>query len=358
MKIDVKIPHAEYPVFIETECISQLQEFIGNLGASSVFALIDENVSSLHIERLRSSLPEHCTRIVIPSGESSKSLTTLSGLYDQILGSRKLDRSSLILAIGGGVVGDLAGFLAATVMRGVRCIQVPTTLLAMVDSSVGGKTAINHAAGKNLIGAFHQPIAVFADLDFLSTLPKREYISGFAEVIKSAVVGFNELFGFLEKNKLALLKQDSASLQRVLADSVNFKADIVREDERETGRRAILNYGHTVGHVLESIYPEKYLHGEAVAMGMVAANWLAVAEDSLSPNDASDIEKLIKAFKLPTKLPKDLTEEQLLDGIRSDKKRAADEVNFVLPYCIGDAEAFPLTINEDLAFDLMRAKDA
>lgn len=358
MQIDVKIPDAEYPVFIERGCVSQLEAFIDGLDTSSMFALIDENVSRLHEDRLHSSLPEHCTRIVIPSGESSKSLSKLSELYDQLLGSRQLDRSSLILAIGGGVVGDLAGFLAATVMRGIRCIQVPTTLLAMVDSSVGGKTAINHAAGKNLIGAFHQPSAVFADLDFLSTLPKREYVSGFAEVIKSSVVGFNELFGYLEKHKSALLKQDSAALQRVLADCVNFKADIVREDERETGRRAILNYGHTVGHVLESVYPGKFLHGEAVAIGMIAANWLAVAEDSLSPGDARDIKKLIRAFKLPTKLPKDLTEEQLLDGIRSDKKRAADEVNFVLPYCIGDAEAFPLAIDDDLASNLLRAKDA
>ncbi|MDC1142139.1 3-dehydroquinate synthase [Planctomycetota bacterium] len=353
MQFDVNIPSASYPVFIEAGCGRRIQAHLSATKATSVFALIDENVQAVHADYLNEYLPSDCVRFVIPAGEATKSLQQLSDLYDKVLGGRELDRASVILAVGGGVVGDLAGFLAATLMRGIRCVQVPTTLLAMVDSSVGGKTAINHTSGKNLIGAFHQPTAVFADTAFLKTLPKREYISGFAEIIKTAVIGDADLFAFLQENSAELLTQDDAALKEILAACVRFKATVVAEDERESGRRAILNYGHTVGHVLESAFSGKYLHGEAVAIGMVAANHLAVASRTMPQTEAATIKNLISQFTLPTELPSELTAVALEQGIRSDKKRAADSVNFVLPTNIGDVKVSLVDINTTLINTLL-----
>ncbi|MHC4840124.1 MAG: 3-dehydroquinate synthase [Planctomycetota bacterium] len=357
MQIDVKISSASYPVIIESGCVDQLSGFLDSSGASSVYALIDENVARLHADLVSEHLPADYERIVIPSGEQSKSLRQLSALYDEILSGRELDRSSIIIAIGGGVVGDLAGLLAATLMRGIRCIQVPTTLLAMVDSSVGGKTAINHATGKNLIGAFHQPTAVLVDTAFLKTLPKREYVSAIAETIKSAVIGDHALFEFLKQNVDALLNLDSEPLTRVLSSCVNFKTQIIEEDERETGRRGILNYGHTVGHVLETAYPGRYLHGEAVAIGMVAANRLAIETSILDSQPAAEITQLIQQFGLPTSIPDDLNEGDLVDGMKSDKKRSSGSVNFALPTSIGSAALFPHPIDDQLVRRLLGPPD-
>jgi 3-dehydroquinate synthase len=257
------------------------------------------------------------------------------------------------------MVGDLAGFLAATLLRGVRCVQIPTSLLAMVDSSVGGKTAINHSSGKNLIGAFHQPAAVFCDMHFLRTLPKREYVSALAEIVKTGVLAGDDLLGMLEESADKLIDRDLETLHRVIEACVRFKADVVEEDEVETtGRRATLNFGHTLAHVLETLWPERWLHGEAVAIGMVAALNLSVARAKLDDAVAGRVIKLLEKFSLPTDVPPELEPQRMLEVMAGDKKRAGKAVHFVVISDIGQAGALPCKLDDSLAEALLGRADA
>ncbi len=274
--------------------------------------------------------------ITVPAGEKSKRLEMVEQCYDQ-LAAHRLERKSFIVALGGGVVGDLAGFVAATYLRGIPFVQVPTTLLAQVDSSVGGKTGVNLKAGKNLVGAFYQPQLVLCDLDTLKTLPKREYISGLAEVIKYGVIYDAVLFAQLERTLPKLLQRDAATLRNVIARCCEIKAAVVGQDETESGLRAILNFGHTIGHAIEnSSGYGTYLHGEAIAIGQVAAAKLSQKLLSLSSGDAKRIEALLVEAGLPVSIKLNaIQRKKLFAAMLLDKKVSGGEVKFVLAEKIG-----------------------
>jgi 3-dehydroquinate synthase len=274
--------------------------------------------------------------ITVPAGEKSKRVAVVEQCYDQ-LAAHRLERRSFIVALGGGVVGDLAGFVAATYLRGIPFVQAPTTLLAQVDSSVGGKTGVNLKAGKNLVGAFYQPRLVLCDLDTLRTLPKREYVSGLAEVIKYGVIYDAVLFAQLERNLPRLLQRDAATLATVVARCCEIKAEVVGHDETEGGLRAILNFGHTLGHAIEnSSGYGKFLHGEAISIGQVAAAKLSHKVLGLPSGDVARIEKLFVNAGLPVKLKLDPGQrKKLFAAMRLDKKVSGGEVKFVLAAKIG-----------------------
>ena len=274
--------------------------------------------------------------ITVPAGEKSKRLAVVEKCYDQ-LAAHRLERKSFIVALGGGVVGDLAGFVAATYLRGIPFVQVPTTLLAQVDSSVGGKTGVNLKAGKNLAGSFYQPQIGLCDLDTLKTLPKREYISGLAEVIKYGIIYDAILFAQIERNLPKLLQRDAATLRTVVARCCEIKADVVGQDETESGLRAILNFGHTIGHAIEnSSGYGKFLHGEAIAIGQVAAAKLSHQILGLPSGDVERIKKLFVRAGLPVKVNlNSARRKKLFAAMRLDKKVSRGEIKFVLAEKIG-----------------------
>ncbi len=274
--------------------------------------------------------------ITVPAGEKSKRLAVVEDCHDQ-LAAHRLERKSFIVALGGGVVGDLAGFVAATYLRGIPFVQVPTTLLAQVDSSVGGKTGVNLKAGKNLVGAFYQPQLVLCDLDTLKTLPKREYVSGLAEVVKYGVICDPILFAQLERSLPKLLQRDVPTLRSVVARCCEIKADVVGQDETESGLRAILNFGHTIGHAIEnSSGYGKFLHGEAISIGQVAAARLSHNILGLPSGDAGRIEKLFVQAGLPVKIKLDAARrKKLFAAMKLDKKVSGGEIKFVLAKKIG-----------------------
>jgi 3-dehydroquinate synthase len=277
------------------------------------------------------------TTCILPAGERYKTLKSLQKIYDIALQNR-LERSSTMVALGGGVIGDMTGFAAATWLRGINVVQVPTSLLAMVDSSVGGKTGVNHPQGKNLIGAFHQPRFVLIDPSVLKTLPTREFRAGMAEVIKYGIIWDEQLFTKLEQAKRLdqLRYVDEELLQLILSSSCQAKADVVSKDEKESGLRAILNYGHTIGHAVESLTGYKLVnHGEAVAIGMVAAGQIAVQLKMWNTVDAQRQDALIQKTGLPTQLPAVVDIEAVVDTLQTDKKVRDGKVRFVLPTAIG-----------------------
>jgi len=291
-------------------------------------------------------------QIVVPAGETSKNLKTVQRSYDR-LAAHRLERKSFIVALGGGVVGDLAGFVAATYLRGIPFVQVPTTLLAQVDSSVGGKVGVNLKAGKNLVGAFYQPRLVLCDLDTLRSLPAREYRSGLAEVIKYGIIYDAGLFRTLERELPKLLRRNQEALAAVVARCCEIKTAVVRQDETEDGLRAILNFGHTVGHALETIsHYGKFLHGEAISIGQVAAARLSTRLSGLAETEAHRIEDLLQRTGLPTRLKLTPSEKpKLLAAMKLDKKVAGGEVKFVLARQIGQVEvgrSVPMPVLEQL----------
>ncbi|HVY70516.1 MAG TPA: 3-dehydroquinate synthase [Verrucomicrobiae bacterium] len=277
--------------------------------------------------------------IILPAGETAKSLACVQRCYDQ-LAAHRLERKSFIVALGGGVVGDLAGFVAATYLRGIPFVQVPTTLLAQVDSSVGGKVGVNLKAGKNLVGAFHQPRLVLCDLETLATLPEREFRAGLAEVIKYGIIYDEPFFERLERQMPALLRRNTKVLAEVVARCCEIKAEVVGQDETETGLRAILNFGHTIGHALEAISGYgKYLHGEAISIGQVAAARLSAAQHGYPASDVDRVRELFVAAGLPVSVR--LTKGQrdkLFAAMRLDKKVSGGEIKFVLAKKIGAVE--------------------
>jgi len=275
--------------------------------------------------------------ITVPAGETAKTLATVQRCYEQ-LAAQRLERKSFLVALGGGVVGDLAGFVAATYLRGLPFVQVPTTLLAQVDSSVGGKTGVNLKAGKNLVGAFHQPRLVLCDLDTLKTLPPREFRAGLAEVIKYGVIRDAALFRRLERDLPRLLRREPSVLGPVIARCCAIKAGVVGQDETESGLRAILNFGHTIGHALEAVSAYgQYLHGEAIAIGQVAAAKLSAALTGLPPDHAARITALFQRAGLPTTVTLTAARRKaLFAAMRLDKKVSAGEVKFVLARRLGE----------------------
>ena len=310
-----------------------------------VAVVTDTVVGDYHGERLAVALERGgvgVDTIVVPSGEATKSFAGLESLSADLL-ALKLDRGDLIVAFGGGVVGDLAGFAASIYKRGIDFIQIPTTLLAQVDSSVGGKTAIDTPAGKNLIGAFHQPRLVLADLDVLATLPDREMACGYAEVVKYGLLGDAEFLAWLEASGPHVLARDNAALSYAVARSVGMKAEIVAEDELEVGRRALLNLGHTFGHALESEtgFGEELKHGEAVAAGCALAFRFSASLGLCSPEDALRAERVFTAASLPTRLEhlprQGMNADALVGHMAQDKKASGGRLTFILARSIGDA---------------------
>ncbi len=317
----------------------------------------DLNVAPLYARAARESLTAagfEPLLITVAAGERAKSLDTVESCYERLARAR-LERKSFIVTLGGGVVGDLGGFVAATFLRGVGFVQVPTTLLAQVDSSVGGKVGVNLAAGKNLVGAFHQPRLVLADLETLATLPDRELRAGLAEVIKYGIISDAHLFERLERDLPKLLARNSKVLADVVARCCAIKAEVVQQDETESGLRAILNFGHTVGHALEAISRYgKYLHGEAISLGQVVAARLSTEALGLSQGDADRIAELLRRAGLPTRLKLSATERsRLLRAMRLDKKVSGGEIKFVLARAIGRVE-FGKEVSASLLEEILR----
>jgi 3-dehydroquinate synthase len=335
--ISVKTASANYPVFLGHNLFAQVQNHIQKSAARSAFVLTSPEIWALWGQKFLAAFPKDQQPAVLflPPGERHKRLNQIERLASE-LAQAGADRSSLLIAFGGGIVGDLGGFLAAIYMRGIDYIQVPTTLLAQVDSSVGGKTGVNLAAGKNLIGSFHHPRAVFADIAVLQTLPDRELRAGLFESIKAGIVRDPALFRFMEQNSASILARDPAALERVIVASIRMKASVVAIDERESGPRMILNYGHTLGHAIEaSTGFKRLLHGEAIAWGMLAALRIALARKTVEPGQAQRIERTILAYgPLPSFRT---TPAKLLAAAGRDKKNRAGTRRFTLPKGIGNA---------------------
>ena len=341
--VNVPLGDRSYAIKIGTGLLARLGAECARLGLGTRCAVIsDTNVAPRFGHAAQAALAKAGfapTLITIPAGETAKRLRTVAACYDQ-LAAQRLERNSFVVALGGGVVGDLAGFVAATYLRGLAFVQVPTTLLAQVDSSVGGKVGVNLKAGKNLVGAFYQPRLVLCDLDTLVSLPAREFRAGLAEVIKYGIIYDAQLFRRLENNVPMLLERESGLMGSVIARCCQIKAEVVGEDETESGLRAILNFGHTIGHALEAISRYgKYLHGEAISIGQIAAAQLSARLLGLPERDVARIASIFQRAGLPTEL--DLNSRQqaaLLRAMQLDKKVSGGEVKFVLARKIGRVE--------------------
>jgi 3-dehydroquinate synthase len=330
-QLNVDLGERSYPIIIGSELLTDV-ELIRSLPGKRIAIVTNTVVAPLYLERLSATLEaagKQCVPIVLPDGEEEKNAENLMAIFTALL-EQKCDRKITLLALGGGVIGAMTGFAAATYMRGVPFVQVPTTLLAQVDSSVGGKTAINHPLGKNMIGAFYQPQLVLADTATLATLPDRELSAGLAEVIKHGAIIDAAFFNWLEENIHLLRARDAGALAYAIRRSCEIKAEVVRQDERESGLRAILNFGHTFGHAIEAgLGYGEWLHGEAVGCGMVMAADLSVRMGYLSPAEQARLVALVKAAGLPTTAP-NLGESRWLDLMEVDKKNEGGQIKFIL----------------------------
>ena len=341
-----------YEVMIGAALLEQIGALISQKVKGPGCAVItDENVAALFAENVNRSLTRagfRPTLIKVPPGENSKTIGEAEAICGRMIEAR-LDRSSFVVALGGGMVGDLAGFVSAIFHRGISYVQVPTTLLAQVDSSIGGKTAVNTAAGKNLIGAWHQPVLVISDVETLATLPPREWRQGLAEVVKHAVIRDAEMFEMLQRF-------DRNSLAPLVRRNVEIKTAIVSADEREAkGERALLNFGHTIGHAIERAGEYRdFLHGEAVSLGIVAACEISVRKAGLSKTERERIIRTLQSFELPTELPADFPKEEILKAVRVDKKFEGGAVRFVVVPAIGSARIATDVTMEDIGAAVAR----
>jgi 3-dehydroquinate synthase len=337
--LQVRTPQGSYPVLIGSALLSTPAAFDGLPAARHAVLVSNPTVFAAYGGVLQQALMATCTQVshvLLPDGEEHKHWATLNLIFDHLL-QHGCDRKTVLFALGGGVVGDMTGFAAATYMRGVPFVQVPTTLLAQVDSSVGGKTAINHPQGKNMIGAFHQPLRVICDLDTLATLPQRELAAGLAEVIKYGPIADMAFFDWIDGQLDALLARDSTAMAHAVRRSCEIKAQVVGQDERETGLRAILNFGHTFGHAIEAgMGYGRWLHGEAVACGMVLAADLSAELGLVSRPFVDHLESLLRRADLPVQAPA-MSAERWLELMRVDKKADAGEIRFVLIHSPGSA---------------------
>jgi 3-dehydroquinate synthase len=341
--LEVDLAAHRYPIRIARGLLDAATDWRGALRGRHALIVSDSNVAPLYARRLQDALTHaagevHVTTLALPAGEAHKNLDGVAAVLDA-LATLGATRDACVLALGGGVVGDIAGFAAACWMRGIDYVQFPTTLLAMVDSSVGGKTGIDHPAGKNLIGAFHQPRAVMADLDTLSTLPDRELRAGIAEVVKTACIGDAGFFAWLEAHADALLARDAAVLEHAITTCCRFKAGVVARDERETGERALLNFGHTFGHALEvETGYDTLLHGEAVAIGMLQAARLSAQLGMAGADDSERLRALLLRCGLPAQPPPGVDTVALLARMQLDKKNRAGALRLILWRGIGRTE--------------------
>ena len=344
IRLKVDLGERSYPIEIGQGLLHDSKLMARLIKSARVAVITNEVVAPLYLDTLTQSLEtagKQVIPVILPDGEQEKNWSSLMKVFDILLENR-CDRQTTLVALGGGVIGDLTGYAAASFMRGVPFVQVPTTLLADVDSSVGGKTGINHPLGKNMIGAFYQPEAVIADTLTLNTLPDRELSAGIAEVIKHGAILDTEFFDWMEKDMPKLLSRDPAALAFAIARSCEIKADVVRQDERESGLRAILNFGHTFGHAIEAgLGFGEWLHGEAVGCGMVMASDLSFRLGLLDERSKERIKKLVARAGLPTVAP-DLGEDRWIELMRVDKKNAGGEIQFILLNSLGSAFVSPV----------------
>ncbi len=359
-EIRIELAERSYSIAIEGSILEDLGKTIRSFQFSRKIAVISNPVvHGLYGNVLAQSLTDEgyeLTEILVPDGEEYKTLEWAGKIYGELL-KTQLDRRSAIIALGGGVIGDLAGFAASTYMRGIAVIQVPTTLLAQVDSSVGGKTGVNHPLGKNMIGTFWQPSLVWMDLDTLRTLPERELVAGLAEVIKYGVIRDSKLFQYLETNRDRIMNLDQQALLHIVKRSCEIKADVVSRDERESGLRAILNYGHTIGHAIETVTGyKKYLHGEAIAIGMFAEAVLSNRLRYADEDDVHRIRALIESYGLPVAIPADIDLQNTLSAIQIDKKAVKGKLTCILPETIGSVKIAADFTAEDVLWVLQHTQ--
>lgn len=341
--VRVHLGERSYTIRIGADALGDIGKVcLRHFRGARALVVTDANVAPLYAGKTIASLAAagvQATLFRIPAGEASKSMRQLSRILDR-MASLRLDRGCGAVALGGGVVGDITGFAAAVFLRGIPYVQAPTTLLAQVDSAVGGKTAIDHRLGKNLVGAFHQPIAVVSDTSSLKTLPEREFRAGLAEVVKHAAIAGPRLFSYLEKNEALILERDEGVMGRIVATNCRIKARVVEHDERETGLRQILNFGHTLGHAVEALagYSSELLHGEAIAVGMSAAGRISCAMGFCAPGDVERLTALLDRFGLPTNMAEPPGLAALKRLLASDKKTRRGSPRFVLMRRIGEVE--------------------
>ena len=348
--LHVDLAERSYPIYIDSGLLTTNSPLTSHIRSKRVCIVSNTIVDPLYSAQLQTLLNDFdVDKIVLPDGESEKNLTNFEKIMSHLLANGH-GRDTTLIALGGGVIGDITGFAAACYQRGIDFIQIPTTVLSQVDSSVGGKTAVNHPLGKNMIGAFYQPKAVIIDIDSLKTLPLREFNAGMAEVIKYGILGDKDFFGWLESNIDLIKANDKNVLAAMIEKCCQCKADIVAEDETESGVRALLNLGHTFGHAIEADQGYGvWLHGEAVATGMVLAAKLAVAMNLLEVSDLRRIEQLISAFDLPLTPPKSMSYAEFIVHIRRDKKNLAGQLRFIVPTSIGSSE-----IRSDVTEDILK----
>jgi 3-dehydroquinate synthase len=339
-----------YPIYIDTGLLNKTDLLSSYVRAKRVCIVTNDLVAPLYLKSFKAKLANFIVdEVILPDGEAEKSLSNFEVIMSHML-AQEHGRDTTLIALGGGVIGDITGFAAACYQRGIDFIQIPTTLLSQVDSSVGGKTAVNHPLGKNMIGAFYQPKAVFIDIDSLDTLPVREFNAGMAEVIKYGILGDRDFFIWLEDHSAAIKSGDKSVLAQMIERCCQCKADIVAKDETEAGVRALLNLGHTFGHAIEADQGYgKWLHGEAVATGMVLAGKLAVAMNLLEVSEYRRMESLISAFDLPILAPENMGFAEFIRHMRRDKKNIAGKLRFIIPTAIGKSE-----IRDDVSQDMLQ----
>lgn len=338
-KVRVELSERSYDILIGRDILASTGEMLKPFGFSRKITVISNPaVFNIYGSTVVGSLEKagfQCNAVLIPDGESYKDYFWSYHILSELLKNR-LDRNSCLVALGGGVIGDITGFVASLYMRGIHFVQLPTTLLAQVDSSVGGKTGVNHPMGKNMIGSFYQPKLVCIDINTLRTLPARELLCGIAEIIKYGVIKDADLFRFMEEKKDDILNLEDESVKHIVKRSCEIKADVVSSDERESGLRAVLNFGHTIGHAIETETGySRFLHGEAVAIGMHFAARLSEVLGLMNIKESERIKALLKLFGLPTDVPSELNADALVSHMRLDKKAVAGEMKFIIPEAIG-----------------------
>lgn len=338
-KIRVELGERSYTIALGSGILKDIGKSLERFDFSRKAAIVSNpTVYDLYGKTLRASLSDsgfEIVEIILPDGEEYKNLASVEKIYEQLLKMR-FDRKSVLIALGGGVVGDITGYAASTYMRGIDFIQVPTTLLAQVDSSVGGKTGVNHALGKNMIGTFWQPRLVWVDISTLHSLSRRNFLAGMAEIIKYGIIWDSVFFDFLEKKRETLLSLNPEDLIHIIRRSCEIKADVVSRDERESGLRTILNFGHTIGHAIETATGySAFLHGEAVAIGMHGEAILAHETGLIGRDEVTRLQHLLKTFGLPFEIPAGIDLTTLFEAMKRDKKSVSGDLKFVLPERIG-----------------------
>ncbi|GAA6172599.1 3-dehydroquinate synthase [Colwellia sp. KU-HH00111] len=348
--LNLDLGSRSYPIYIESGAFNRAELLTKHIRGKRVCIVTNTVVAPLYLEAIKTKLADYeLDEVILPDGEAQKNLVNFEVIMSHLLANAH-GRDTTLIALGGGVIGDITGFAAACYQRGVDFIQVPTTVLSQVDSSVGGKTAVNHPLGKNMIGAFYQPKAVIIDIDSLHTLPVREFNAGMAEVIKYGILGDLDFFVWLESHIDAIKSGDKQILAKMIEKCCQCKADIVANDETEAGVRALLNLGHTFGHAIEAEQGYgSWLHGEAVATGMVLAAKLAVAMNLLEVSDLCRIESLIKAFDLPLQAPENMGCDDFIRHMRRDKKNIGGKLRFIVPTAIGHSE-----IRDDISQEILQ----